>query len=118
MRISHEWETLMGSEVIERTWAGREWAPAGATGLDYSVLRPHPEGGATIFLRFQAGTVGAAHTHPGGEELFVVSGDITVGGRRLKTGDYLYTPPDGIHEAVAHAETVLLLSLPKAPVFL
>lgn len=105
-------------DVIEKPWTERDWTPAGAPGLDYSVLRPHPEGGATIFLRFAAGAIGAAHTHPAGEELFVVSGDITIGGRRLKAGDYLYTPPDGVHEAVAHEETVLLLSLPKAPVFL
>ena len=46
------------------------------------------------------------------------AGDVTIGGRRLKTGDYLYTPPNEAHDAVAHAETVLLLHAPKLPVFL
>jgi quercetin dioxygenase-like cupin family protein len=106
------------TDVVEKLWQDRQWLPSDKPGLDYSPLRPHASGGATFFLRFAAGAVGAAHTHPGGEELFVVSGDITVGGRRLRAGDYLYTPPDGVHDAVAHEETVLLLHTPKLPVFL
>ena len=104
--------------VIEKRWQDRQWIATEKPGLDYSALRPHPSGGATFFLRFASGAIGAAHTHPAGEELYAVSGDITVGGRRLKAGDYLYTPPDGVHDAVAHEETVLLLHTPKLPVFL
>ena len=96
----------------------RQWTATDTPGLDFAVMRPNGDGGATLLLRFEKGVVGAAHTHPGGEELFVVSGDITVGDQRLGAGDYLYTPPDGVHEAVAHEPTVLLLQLPKAPVFL
>lgn len=105
-------------DVIQKGWAERAWVATETPGLDYAVLRGHPEGGATFFLRFGKGVVGAPHTHPAGEELFVVSGDITIGGLRLTTGDYLYTPPDAAHDAVAHEETVLLLNAPKLPVFL
>jgi quercetin dioxygenase-like cupin family protein len=96
----------------------RQWTPTETPGLDYAVMRPNETGGATILLRFEKGVVGAAHTHPGGEELFVVSGDITVGEERLGPGDYLWTPPGGVHEALAHEPTILLLQLPKPPVFL
>jgi quercetin dioxygenase-like cupin family protein len=96
----------------------RQWTPTETPGLDYAVMRPNETGGATLLLRFEEGVVGAAHTHPGGEELFVVSGDITIGDQRLAAGDYLYTPPDGVHEALAHTPTILLLQLPKLPVFL
>jgi quercetin dioxygenase-like cupin family protein len=96
----------------------RQWTPTEAPGLDYAVMRPNETGGATLLLRFEKGFVGGAHTHPGGEELFVISGDITIGEERLKAGDYLYTPPDGVHAAVAHEQSVLLLQLPKPPVFL
>lgn len=106
------------SEVLQKAWSEQSWAPTDTPGLDLSVLRPQPDGGATFFLRFGKGVVGAPHNHPAGEELFVVSGDITIGGRRLKTGDYLYTPPDAVHDAVAHEETVLFMNLPKLPVFL
>lgn len=106
------------AEVMQKGWAERSWTPTETAGLDYSVIRPNGDGGATIFLKFAKGVVGAEHTHPGGEELFVVSGDITIGGRRLKTGDYLYTPPGENHDAEAHEETVLFMCLPKLPVFL
>ena len=106
------------TEVLEKRWDDMDWAATGSPGLAMSVLRENGRGGASFFLKFDAGYVGAPHTHPEGEELYVVSGDVTVGGRRLKTGDYLYTPPDGIHHAEAHAETVLLLVTPKLPVFL
>lgn len=106
------------ADVLQRGWAERSWVPTETPGLDYSVLRGHPGGGATFFLRFAQHVAARPHTHPEGEELYVVSGDITIGGRRLKTGDYLYTPPDESHDAVAHAETILLLNAPKLPVFI
>jgi quercetin dioxygenase-like cupin family protein len=106
------------SEVIEGGLSGSNWISTETRGIDYAVLRPQPGGGATIFLRFAKGTHGAEHTHPGGEELYVVAGDITIGGKRLKGGDYLYTPPGLAHAADAHEETVLLVSLPQLPVFL
>jgi quercetin dioxygenase-like cupin family protein len=96
----------------------RQWVPTETAGLDYAVMRPNETGGATILLRFDKGVIGAAHTHPGGEEVFVISGDITIGDHRMKPGDYLYTPPDGVHEALAHEPSLILLQLPKLPVFL
>jgi len=104
--------------IIASSLAASTWVATETSGIDYAVLRPHAGGGATIFLRFAKGSVGAPHTHPGGEELYVISGDISIGGRRVTAGDYLYTPPDAAHDAVAHADTVLLLTLPKLPVFL
>lgn len=105
-------------DVIEGALGASVWQPTETKGLDYALLRAHESGGATVFLRFAKGTHGAEHTHPGGEELFVVSGDISIGGKRVKAGDYLYTPPDATHDAIAHEATVLLLNLPKLPVFI
>src|SRR5689334_4035449 len=105
------------AEVLHRRWVEREWGPTPAAGIERLVLRENGSGGATYFLKFKAGVAAPTHNHPEGEELYVVAGDITIGGRRLKAGDYLYTPPNQSHDAVAHEETVLLLSLPKLPVF-
>ena len=46
-----------------------------------------------------------------------MSGKITIGGKRMKAGDFLYTPPGESHDAVAHEETILLLNLPQLPIF-
>ena len=105
-------------DIIAKTLQKSEWLHTPTNGVDYVELRQQEGGGSTIFLRFAKGTHGRAHTHPGGEDLYVVSGDITIGGKRLKAGDYLYTPPGIAHDADAHEETVLFVSLPKAPVFL
>jgi quercetin dioxygenase-like cupin family protein len=104
------------SDAVLRTMGECEWLPTETKGLNYAVLRPHQSGGATIFLRFAEGTHGANHRHPAGEEAFVISGDITIGGRRMTAGDYLYTPPGASHDAIAHTDTILLLNLPQLPV--
>ena len=106
------------STVLQKPVSDRQWITTETPGLDYALLRPQPDGGASLLLRFAKGTSGAEHTHPGGEDLVVLSGDITIGGRRLAAGDYLYTPPDATHDAVAHEDTILFLNLPKLPVFL
>ncbi len=49
----------------------------------------------------------------GGEELFVVSGSVRVGDEELEAGDYLYTPPGGVHDAEAHDAVLLLVSVPE-----
>jgi len=105
-------------QPISRRLEAAEWRPTEHQGINYSVLRLNEQGGGTVFLKFDADTHGKAHTHPAGEELLVLSGSITIGGTKLGPGDYLYTPPDGVHDAIAHETTVMLLSAPKPPVFL
>ena len=106
------------ADIVQKGWDERQWMPTETAGLEYSGLRAHASGGATFFLRFASGTKARPHNHPEGEELYVVSGDVTIGGRRLKTGDYLYTPPGMAHHSDAHEETIIFVSLPQAVVFL
>jgi len=106
------------TNVIQQRAEERAFVKTEVPGVELSPVRAHPEGGATYFLRFAEGAVGPPHTHPAGEELFVVEGEITVGGLRLKAGDYLYTAPDESHDAIAHTPCIILLSAPKRPVFL
>jgi quercetin dioxygenase-like cupin family protein len=83
---------MIMSEVILRTVEERRWTTTEVKGLDYAGLRPHANGGATVLLRFAKGAHGPNHRHPGGEKAFVVSGEITIGSKRMKAGDFLYTP--------------------------
>ncbi|MDX2236581.1 MAG: cupin domain-containing protein [Hyphomonadaceae bacterium] len=94
--------------------AARAFLPWGE-GAQVAILRSHPSGGVTTLTRFAAGATGRRHAHPGGEELYVVSGRARVGGHELAAGDYLYTPPGAAHDVHAHEETVFLLVLPLAP---
>ena len=90
------------------------WKTAAVAGVSVKVLRRDPEtGGSTALVQFTAGTRVPAHNHPAGEEVFVLQGDLQIGRDRLKTGDYLYTPPNGTHAASSEGGCVFLVTLPK-----
>ena len=42
-------------------------------------------------LKFDAGASYPTHNHPGGEEVFVLEGEVRIGQTQLNAGDYLYT---------------------------
>jgi len=71
----------------------------------------------TILLKFEAGASYPLHTHPGGEEVFVLEGDIHLGKDHLHAGDYLFTAPDNLHAARTDGGCVVLLKAPKATEF-
>ena len=71
----------------------------------------------TILLKFEAGASYPLHTHPGGEEVFVLEGDIHLGKDHLHAGDYLFTAPDNLHAARTDGGCVLFLKAPLATEF-
>lgn len=87
-------------------------------GLHIAPLRVIGDGAGTAFLRFERGAVSSAHRHPGGEELYVISGRLRVGNRTLEAGDFLLTPPGEVHDAEAEEDTVTLISVPEPIEFL
>ncbi|MEZ5428898.1 MAG: cupin domain-containing protein [Pyrinomonadaceae bacterium] len=66
----------------------------------------------TILLKFDPGASYPLHTHPGGEEVFVLEGDIRLGKDHLFAGDYLFTAPDNLHAARTEGGCVVLLKAP------
>lgn len=100
-----------------------EWRPlaeAGVSGISVKVLRYDAavRRAPTILLKFEPGASYPAHDHPGGEEIFVLEGAVTVGKERLTVGDYLYTPPGGTHAVWSPGGCVLLLIVPEQVVIL
>jgi len=74
--------------VLKRSDGG-EWRAIGR-GVTMKVLRSDKSTGASsILLRFEAGAKFPAHNHPGGEEVYVLEGDIRLGRDALEAGDYL-----------------------------
>jgi quercetin dioxygenase-like cupin family protein len=71
----------------------------------------------TILLKFDAGASYPLHTHPAGEEVFVLTGDIQLGKDGLDAGDYLFTAPDNLHAARSESGCVVLLKAPRATEF-
>lgn len=95
-----------------------EWQPLnepGVSGVYVKVLRfdEQTRRAPTILLKFDAGATYPAHNHPGGEEVFVLEGDIKLGKDHLYAGDYLYTPPDGKHAVWSQTGCIVLLNVPQ-----
>lgn len=97
-----------------------EWTPlleAGikTDGISVKVLRFDEATGRapTFLLKFDAGASYPKHSHPAGEEAFVLEGEVSFGERHLEVGDYLYTPPGGVHHVYSKAGCVLLFIVPE-----
>ena len=95
-----------------------EWQPLsepGVSGVFVKVLRFDKETrrAPTILLKFDAGATYPAHNHPGGEEVFVLEGDLKLGKDHLYTGDYLYTSPNGKHAARSEGGCIVLVNVPE-----
>lgn len=98
-----------------------EWQPLpeeGVTGIYVKSLQfdQATQRSPTILLKFEAGATYPAHTHPGGEEVFVLEGEIKIGKDHLCAGDYLYTAPDGKHAVRSEKGCIVLLKAPQATV--
>jgi quercetin dioxygenase-like cupin family protein len=77
--------------------------------FDKSTLRS-----PTILLKFDPGATYPVHSHPGGEEIFVLSGDIQLGKDHLQAGDFLYTAPHNIHAVRSAGGCVVIVNVPIA----
>jgi anti-sigma factor ChrR (cupin superfamily) len=105
-------EPPMSSAVVRSGEAA--WRALSVAGVSIKLLRADKETGeSTFLLRFEAGARFPAPNHPGGEQVFVLEGDLQIGRDRLRAGDYLYTPPDGKHAASSERGCLLLATLPK-----
>ena len=85
-----------------------------APGVSKKILRyDETTGEMTLLLKFDPGSTYPAHNHPEGEEIFILEGDLRVGGDELRAGDYLYTPPDGKHAVSSRDGCLLFIKLAK-----
>jgi quercetin dioxygenase-like cupin family protein len=53
-----------------------------------------------------------AHTHPDGEEIYVVSGKGRLDDLPIAAGDFIWTPPGEAHVLYAQTEVVIHMTLP------
>ncbi|KAB0682968.1 cupin domain-containing protein [Aureimonas leprariae] len=86
------------------------WEPTGE-GVARKILT-YGERAMMVRVRFEAGAVGPAHSHPHVQCSLVESGrfDVTISGRteRLGPGDSFLVPPDAVHGVTALEAGVLV----------
>jgi anti-sigma factor ChrR (cupin superfamily) len=85
-----------------------------APGVHFKTLRKHQNGGITLLLKFDAGAKYHAHRHPGGEEYFVLEGELDDVGKSWPVGSYIYHPPGSAHRPTSEKGCVVLVTLPQA----
>jgi quercetin dioxygenase-like cupin family protein len=105
--------------------ASMQWKPLVESGVDTSgiavkPLRTEPATGRarSFVLRFEPGAKYPYHSHPAGEELFVLSGSCVIQGVLLESGDYLYTPPGSRHSVRTDTGCTLLFQVPEEVIIL
>ena len=96
-----------------------DWVPLAepdVTGVYVKVLRfdETTRRAPTILLKFEPGATYPNHVHPGGEEVFVLEGNIHLGKDHLFAGDYLYTAPNNVHAVRSEGGCVILVNVPEA----
>ncbi len=95
-----------------------EWKPLNEPGVSGIFVKTllfdqETQRAPTFILKFEAGATYPAHNHPGGEEIFVIEGDLKLGRDHLYTGDYLYTAPNGKHAVRSVNGCIVLIKTPK-----
>jgi quercetin dioxygenase-like cupin family protein len=105
--------------------ASMQWKPLVESGVDtegisVKPLRTEPATGRaqSFVLRFEPGAKYPYHSHPAGEELFVLSGSCVIEGAMLEAGDYLYTPPGSKHAVRTDTGCTLLFQVPEEVIIL
>jgi quercetin dioxygenase-like cupin family protein len=81
--------------------------------FDEATQRP-----PTFLLKFEAGASYPNHSHPAGEEIYVLEGEVRFGTDQLKSGDYLYMPPASTHSAFSKTGCTMLFVVPEEVVIL
>lgn len=92
------------------TEADAHWRPV-REGVTLAPLRM-ADGAGTFLMRYEPGSRSPAHTHPQGEEIYVVAGKGRLDDLPIKAGDFIYTPPGEAHTLFAETEVVIHVVLP------
>jgi len=87
-----------------------DWRPV-REGVTLAPLKME-RGAGTFLMHYEPGSRSPAHTHPDGEEIYVVSGTGRLNELPIKTGDFIYTPPGEAHVLYAETEVLIHVTLP------
>ena len=97
-----------------------EWKPLVESGVDRKGISVKPlrvdpatRRAPTFLFRFEPDAAYPYHSHPAGEELFVLSGSCLIEATTLEAGDYLYTPPGCKHAVRSQTGCTLLFQVPE-----
>ena len=100
--------------VVDTTTA--DWRPGSAPGLSVLTLYEddrHPE--TMRLVRFAPDTAFREHDHPGGEEIFVIDGDVKDEHGQYEAGSWVRYPPGSRHSVSSEAGCTLYVKSGHLP---
>lgn len=101
------------SQAVVVTPQQYAWVPSPMQGVERVMLDRigAEKGHATSIVRYAPNSSFPSHLHPGGEEIFVLSGTFSDGERDHPAGCYLRNPPGSSHHPSSRQGTTILVKL-------
>lgn len=93
------------------------WVPSPQGGVERVMLDRigGEKARATSIVRYAKGSYFPAHSHPGGEEILVLSGTFSEDGKDFPAGWYMRSPPGSAHRPSSDEGAVLFVKLRQMP---
>ncbi|MGE8064575.1 cupin domain-containing protein [Pseudomonas sp. NPDC089569] len=90
-----------------------QWVPSPQSGVERVMLDRlgGEKARATSIVRYAPKSIFPQHSHPGGEEIYVLSGTFSEGDRHYSAGSYLRNPPGSFHQPSSHEGAVIFVKL-------
>jgi anti-sigma factor ChrR (cupin superfamily) len=87
-----------------------DWTEIQPGVLQKTLIAARPGDPSSSYLvRIAPTTRVAAHEHACFEHCYVISGDLFIAGRHIRSGDYHYAPPGSVHDHIRSDDGCLLL---------
>jgi anti-sigma factor ChrR (cupin superfamily) len=97
-------------EFVRIDTASAAWEPWSMDGAEVVRLAERPDE-QVLLMRLQPGAELSAHDHPGGEELFVLAGELADQNGRYPKGTWLRNPPGSSHSVRSEQGCTIWLKL-------
>ncbi|WP_085726685.1 cupin domain-containing protein [Pseudomonas sp. R37(2017)] len=90
-----------------------QWVPSPQSGVERVMLDRlgGEKARATSLVRYAPESDFPEHPHPGGEEIFVLSGTFSEGDRHYPAGSYLRNPPGSVHQPASREGALIFVKL-------
>jgi anti-sigma factor ChrR (cupin superfamily) len=101
--LPHAFDMYLNADLTQRAVLAAEqhrWVPSPQPGVERVMLdrMGAEQGRVTSLVRYAPRSVFPSHTHPGGEEVLVLSGTFADGSGEHGPGCYLRNPPGSMHQ--------------------
>jgi len=113
VQVWREWADTPPAPIHKIAAEEGAWEPIEIPGIRVKRLYVDPAGDTvSLLIRMDPGASYPSHRHAGPEHCYVISGDLQVGGIRLKTGDYQVANTSSVHTVTTTVNgcTILIIS--------